>query len=81
MGRTYRAVYQGFISRRGFHCPPQPNLVVVEIIKFMWDTSYIPTELVWTVLLLIPMVNSDTWGIGLIEVVWKVVWGGDQRSY
>ena len=39
----------------------------------MWDTGYILTELGWTVLFLIPKVNTDTWGIGLLEVLWKVV--------
>ena len=38
----------------------------------MWETVSIPTELVWTVLLLIPKGNTDNQGIGLIEVVWKV---------
>ena len=38
----------------------------------MWDTSYILMELVWTMLLLVPKLNEDTWKIGLIEVVWKV---------
>ena len=39
----------------------------------MWETGYIPTELVWAVLVLIPKGNSDTWGIRILEVVWKVV--------
>ena len=39
----------------------------------MWETGSIQTELVWTVLLMIPKENLDTWGIGLLEVVWKVV--------
>ena len=39
----------------------------------MWENGSIPTELGWTVLVLIPKNNPDTWGIGLLEVVWKVV--------
>ena len=34
---------------------------------------FIPTELGWNVLVLITKANADTWGIGLLEVVWKVV--------
>ena len=39
----------------------------------MWDTGCIPTELVWSVLVLIPKGNADTWDIRLLELVWKVV--------
>ena len=39
----------------------------------MWQTGSIPTELVWTVLVLITKGNRDTWGIGMLKVVWKVV--------
>ena len=39
----------------------------------MWDTGSIPTELRRTVLVLIPMGNTDNLWMGLLEVVWKVV--------
>ena len=39
----------------------------------MWDTRYIPKDLVWTVLVMIPNGNVDTWRIRLLEVIWKVV--------
>ena len=39
----------------------------------MWETGSILVELGWTIMVLISKVNADTWGIGLIEVVWKVV--------
>ena len=39
----------------------------------MWDTGSILTELGWSVLLLIPKGNGDTRGVGLLDVVWKVV--------
>ena len=39
----------------------------------MWETGSILAELGWTIMVLISKVNADTWGIGLIEVVWKVV--------
>ena len=55
--------------------PPNPTqwIKLVEIIQFMWETGSILTELVWTVLVLILKVNVHNWGIGLLEVVWKVV--------
>ena len=39
----------------------------------MLYTSFIPEELVWAALVLNPKGNADTWGIGILEVVWKVV--------
>ena len=55
--------------------PPNPTqwIKLVEIIQFMWETGSILTELVWTVLVLILKVNVHNWGIGLLEVVWKLL--------
>ena len=39
----------------------------------MWENGSIPTELGCTVLVMIPKGNTDTRGIGLLGVVWKVV--------
>ena len=39
----------------------------------MWRTGDIPKELGWTVLLLITKGITSTWGIGLLDTVWKVV--------
>ena len=66
---------QGVISSREFQFPPNPTwwIKLVDMIKFMWGTGFTPKELGWTVLVLIPNGNMDTWGIGLLEVVWKVV--------
>ena len=49
------------------HC-----LCLGDIVHHMLRTGEIPQELVWTVLILIPKGNTDTWGIGLIETLWKV---------
>ena len=55
--------------------PPKPTryIKLVAIIQFMWYTRSILVELVWFVLLLIPKGNSDTHGIGLLEVVLNMV--------
>ena len=39
----------------------------------MGETGFIPTELGWNVMVLIPKLNADTRKVGLQEVVWKVV--------
>ena len=39
----------------------------------MLENGSISTELGWTFLVLIPKGNTDTRGIGLLEVVWEVV--------
>ena len=57
--------------------PPNPNrwLKLVDLIQFMWDNGKNPTELGWTVLFIIPKDSTDTWRIGMLEVMWKVVEG------
>ena len=42
------------------------------MVQYMWDTGSIPTELVWTFLMLILKGKADTQGIGLLEFVWKL---------
>ena len=39
----------------------------------MWQHGEILTELVWKILVLIPMGNINTWGESLMEKLWKVV--------
>ena len=57
------------------NAPPNPTLCLkhVEMIQFMSHIGSIPTELGCTVLVLIQKLKTDTWVIGLLEVVWKVV--------
>ena len=39
----------------------------------MWRTGDIPQDLGWTVLVLIPKGTTYTWGIGILDTLWKVV--------
>ena len=39
----------------------------------MWNNRDIPTDIVCKILVLIPKGNTDTRGIGLLELLWKVV--------
>ena len=43
------------------------------MVQYMWETGSIPTELWWNILVLIPKLTADTWGIRLLEVVYKLV--------
>ena len=45
----------------------------MNLVQHMWEYSTLPTELIWAILVLIPKGNTDKWGIGLLEVLWKVV--------
>ena len=46
---------------------------IVDIVQYMWSTGEISRELGWTILVLIPKLNTDNRGIGLLETLWKVV--------
>ena len=48
-------------------------MCLVDIVQHMWQTSEITQELEWTVLVLIPKDTTDTWGVGLLETLCKVV--------
>ena len=39
----------------------------------MWQNGYIPTDLGWTILFLIPKGNTNTLGVGLMDTLLKVV--------
>jgi hypothetical protein len=47
--------------------------VFVELIHHIFRSSQLPTELSWSLLVLIPKDSGGCRGIGLLEVVWKVV--------
>ena len=55
--------------------PPRMELLVclADIVHYMWRTGDIPQDLGCTVLVLIPKGTTDTWGIGLLETLCKVV--------
>ena len=48
--------------------------LLVRLVKHIWDTGEIPSQMLLTIIVLIPKGNSgDFRGIGLLEVVWKVI--------
>ena len=46
---------------------------LVTLVQHMWENSTLLTELTWTLLVLLPKVKANTEGIGLLEVLWKVI--------
>ena len=48
-------------------------MCLVDIFQHIWRIVEIPQELGWTVLVIITKCIIDTWGIGLLETLWKVV--------
>ena len=50
---------------------PNPTLwmKLIDLIQYMWDNGYIPTEIGRTVLVLIPRKNAYAWEIALLEVM------------
>ena len=54
---------------------PRPSLFLklVKMVQYMWEIRYIPNILGWTILVFIPKVRRVTQGIGLLEVIWKLV--------
>ena len=55
--------------------PPKPEWwqKLLELTQYMWQHMEIPTDMVWTILFLIPKVNTDTQVIFLLETLWKLV--------
>ena len=43
------------------------------MVQYMWYHRTISTDLIFTILVLTPKVNTDTWGISFLEVLWKSV--------
>ena len=48
-------------------------MCLIDIVQNMWHTGDIPQELGWTLLVLITKGTTDTQGIGMLEILWKVV--------
>ena len=46
---------------------------LVERVRHIWETGELPTALPWSVLVLIPKGGGDFRGIGLLEIVWKLM--------
>jgi hypothetical protein len=46
---------------------------MVELVQHAFETGELPTELPWSVLVLIPKGSGGYRGIGLLEICWKVI--------
>jgi hypothetical protein len=48
--------------------------LLLQMVHHIWNTGEIPTELTWTILVLIPKGDgTQTRGIGLNETLWKIL--------
>jgi hypothetical protein len=47
--------------------------LLAELIQEIFHSGVFPMELPWSTLVLIPKDSGGCWGIGLLEVVWKVI--------
>ena len=45
----------------------------MKLVQHMWESRTPPTELIWIILVILPKGNTYTWGIGLLEVLCKLV--------
>jgi len=51
----------------------QPWDTLVQLMQHMWSTGQLSTELTWSIQVLSPKPNGGARGIGLLEVVWKLM--------
>ena len=65
---------EAYLSERTYN-PLNPDIwgELIGLAQYMWQHVEIPAELIWTILVLVPNLNTDTWGVGLLETFWKVV--------
>ena len=45
----------------------------MDLVQHMWESSTLLADPSWNILVLLPKGNTDTPGIGMPEVLWKVV--------
>ena len=43
------------------------------LVQYMWHYITLSTEMSYIIFVLLPKVNTDTWGIGFLEVHWNSV--------
>ena len=46
---------------------------LVELIQAIWEMGYIPQQMLWVIVVLIPKGGGDYRGIGLLEPFWKLI--------
>ena len=50
-----------------------PWRMCVQLVQTIWTTGEIPQQMLWEIFVLIPKGNGQFCGIGLLELIWKVV--------
>jgi len=64
---------QALEPEEGKQLQRQPWDTLVQLIQHMWSTGQLPTELTWSIQVLLPKPNGGARCIGLLEVVWKLM--------
>ena len=57
----------------GEDAEPEAWQSVVKLVQTAFETGELPTELFWSTVVLLPKGGGDFRGIGLIEVIWKLI--------
>ena len=72
---SLKKLAEGGIPGGGNVHPPKPERwsKLVELTQYMWKNREIPTDLGWMITVLTPKRITNTWGISLLETLWKVV--------
>jgi hypothetical protein len=47
--------------------------MLVQMVQHVFSTGEFPTELTWTTLVLLPKEDGSSRGIGLMDVIWKLI--------
>ena len=43
---------------------------LVELVQLIWERGTIPVDLAWKILILTPKGETDTRGMGILDVLW-----------
>ena len=72
---SLKELAEGVIPGGGGVHPPKPEIwrKLLELTQYMWQNREILTDLGWTIIILTLKRITNTWGISLIETLWKVV--------
>ena len=52
---------------------PEPFNKLVQLVQHCWSTGALPLALCWSTLVALPKGNGEFRGIGLLEIVWKLI--------
>ena len=57
----------------GYEGAGDPWRLLMKLVTVVWETGTIPQQLGWIIVVLIPKDGGDYRGIGLLELIWKII--------